>query len=277
MARSPGTYITEGLYAEDAASVNTPPKIRYFSPTSYLEGIATGTMTVYYSSETASGNTFTLDGNAMTVESESATQASLIIPSGSAGAVDFVMTDGNGETDTIASTDPGAFTYLPAPGTPILTSIESAMATTLSGLTTGGGYHYTWGTANQDDKVLQDADVVAEIRLSNEDNMDEPDGVDANSYLNSAYFEITVQTTMDDLKAKPIWAINAYHNKAIDDLKRAFGINYHLSDTCNSIMYRSHDREILQNGDLFTPGKITSLWRVDYAQDREDVSVNANT
>jgi len=276
MANKFGTiisHITNGLFETDDSGGTTPVRVRTIDPDEYLEGIATGTATITGIGFSANNNSVTIDGNSATISSQSTTEIQIVIPSGS-GTVDVIITnDDNAESDTLTN----GFTYLSAPGTPILTSIESAMATILSGLTTGGGYHYKWGTANQDDKVLQDANMVAEIRLSSEDNIDEPDGVDANSYLNSAFFEIIVQTTMDDVKSKPIWAVNAYHNKAIDDLKRAFGINYHLNNTANSIMYRSHDREILQNGDLFTPGKITSIWRVDYAQDREDVSINANT
>ena len=245
--------------------------IRGIDPDEYLEA-GGGTATITGTGFSASGNGVTIDGNVATIQDESTTVIHVTIPSGS-GTVDVVVTNADSDFDTLTN----GFTYIAAPGTPILTLIEAAMASTISGLTTGGGYHYNWGTSNQEDKVLQDADMVAEIYLTNEDNLDEPDGVDANSYLNSAFFEIRVQSTMDDLTDKPIWDVNAYHNKVIYDLKRAFGINYHLSNNANSIMYRTHRRENLPNGDLFTPGVVVSTWRVDYAQDRENPEINANT
>lgn len=253
-----------------------PVRIRTIVPELYLEA-GGGDLTIN-GDFSASGNSGTLQGNALSFSTETATQLVATIPAGSAAsAADLVITNAEAQTNTLAGTDVGGFSYVEAPGTPILTNIEAQMVTIIEAMTTVAGFQFTWGTANQPDKALQDAAMVAEIYLQNEDNLDEPDGVDSNSYLNAVFFEIKVQSTNTALAATPIFGVNAIHNKALDDLKKAFGTNYHLNNTANSIMYRNSTREVLPAGDLFTPGVMTSIWRVDYAQDREDVTVNANT
>jgi len=247
--------------------------IRSISPATSRES-GGGSATILMRQAGSTAGSVTIDGNAATVDTWTDTYIIVTIPAGSIGTGDVVVTAADSSFDTLTD----GFSYVADSTSPILSRIEASIASLIEGIQVVDGYNYDWGTSNQQDKALQDADTVAEIRLSTEENVDDDGGSDAGSYLNQAFFDIRVQTTMDTLEATPIFDVNDYHNKVVDDLKKVFGINYSLEDNCNSIMYRGiTERVVTENGDLFTPGHITTRWRVDYAQDRENPEVNANT
>lgn len=150
---------------------------------------------------------------------------------------------------------------------PILTDIEAAMKSLIQNMAVSGDYNYNWGTVNEDDMALC-VFPCAEIILTEDTSLDDPEGAWYQAYNNEATFNIVIRGKLDSVEKNPNYSINTVHNKALDDLKKLFGTVYHLSDTCDRIMYVSMNREIKKNGDVFMPGEMTTVWNVRYTQDR---------
>ena len=150
----------------------------------------------------------------------------------------------------------------------ILTTIESEMKTLIEGMTTAN-YNYTWGTVNNPDMAHQTF-PSAEIMLVREDNVDNTGGTWAQAYSNEAEFQIKVIPELSSEEEIPVYAINIEYNKALDDLKKVFGINYNLNGNCLTIMYRSAERINSSAGDVFRPGHLDTRWLIRYNQDRLD-------
>jgi len=150
----------------------------------------------------------------------------------------------------------------------ILTTIESEMKTLIEGMTTTS-YNYNWGTVNNPDMARQTF-PSAEIMMTMETNVDDPGGGWAQAYSNEAEFQIKVIPELSAEAEVPVYAINIEYNKALDDLKKLFGINYNLNGNCCSIMYRSAERINSTAGDNFRPGYLDTRWLVRYSQDRLD-------
>ena len=150
---------------------------------------------------------------------------------------------------------------------PILTDIEEAMKLAILGMTTGDGYNYNWHTVNEDDLALCTF-PCAEIGITEERNVDDPEGAWFQSYNNEVEFEIVVHGKLDSEEKNPNYAMRKVLNKALDDLKQLFGINYHITNTCDRIMYAGMTREIKMSGDVHVPGLMSTTWNVRYTQDR---------
>lgn len=155
-------------------------------------------------------------------------------------------------------------------GTPILTLAEAAMKSLVEGMTTDGGYNYNWGTVNEYDMALCTF-PSATIELEPEElNIDEPNGAWAGAYYNEDTFRIIVRGKLSDEHTDPNFQADDLLNKALDDLKQVFGIDYHLSGTVNVIMYRGCTRIIERSGDRFIPKRLETRWIVRYLQDRQN-------
>ena len=155
--------------------------------------------------------------------------------------------------------------------TPILTAIEEGMATLISGMTKGGGYYYDWGSVNELDKAVMTY-PAAQIEVVNEENLDDETGAWSQTYLQAAYYSIRVWTRLVEEMPAPYWEIDKELNMALDDLKKLFGVNYHVSDKCDLIMYKGMTREVIRTGDIFVPKSMLTQWRITYSQDRSDPS-----
>ena len=153
--------------------------------------------------------------------------------------------------------------------TPILTLIEEGMATLIGGMTKGGGYYYDWGSVNELDKSKM-VYPAAQIEIVNEECMDSEDGAWADTYLQTAYYQIRVWTRLVDETSAPYWDIDKELNMALDDLKKLFGTNYHVSGKCDLIMYKGMQRETIRTGDIFVPKSMLTQFRITYTQDRTD-------
>jgi len=173
-------------------------------------------------------------------------------------------------------TDSNEVTVSTPAATPILSRIEAAMLALIEGMTIAGGYYYDWGDCNERDMAIKDAYPNAEIYLSDEENDDDINGDHSNAYENRATFEIRVHGKLSAIQDNPEFSINAEHNKALDDLKKLFGTNYTVSDTCNTILYRGSRREKANHGDVLVPTILITTWEISYAQDRQSVANNAN-
>jgi len=157
----------------------------------------------------------------------------------------------------------------------MLNRIEDAIKNRILGMKKGE-YNFTWGTVNEPDQVKQRL-PSAEIRLIDENNIDDPDGAWSQAYMQECTYEILVRTHLNKEASIPDFEIDKELNLALEDLKKAFGTNYNLGNsTCAMIMYRNMRRITHASGDIITPKHMITSWRVTYTQDRESPSTSAD-
>ncbi|MEA3346964.1 MAG: hypothetical protein U9Q21_02605 [Candidatus Auribacterota bacterium] len=152
---------------------------------------------------------------------------------------------------------------------PILTRIEQKMKAALEGISINDGYYFNHGTVGQRDqaKVLYPAHYID--LLPEEENLDDPEGAHANAYINRDDWEITTMGKLQVKKAIPVEAIKIVLNRTLHDLKRVFGIDYHLgSSGCWKIQYRGCRRIFHGSGDILHPCKLITRWSTYYHQNR---------
>jgi len=154
----------------------------------------------------------------------------------------------------------------------ILSKIEDGMYDLISGITIGDGYNFDWGTVNEPDTAKQTF-PSAEIVLESENNLDETGGVWSGAYEQEAIFVIRVRTELSNEVDTPAYTINIELNKALEDLKKLFGINYSVSDSCDTIMYRGMIRTVDRSNDILRPAYMDTRWRVAYTQDRTNPAI----
>ena len=155
--------------------------------------------------------------------------------------------------------------------TPILTKIETAMCSAIAGIRKVDGYYLDWATVNEPDVVKQDF-PSAEIILESEICLDEQSTAWNMAYNQEATFNIRVRVTLENEEEVPLYEINKRLNLALDDLKRLFGINYTLTDSCETIMYNGAQRIVGLENDIFRPAYLETKWIVRYTQVRTDPS-----
>ena len=152
--------------------------------------------------------------------------------------------------------------------TPILTEIEESMASAIEGLRKANGYYYDWGTVNNTDEAQQTF-PSAEIAIVEEVCLDEAGGAWSGAYLQELTVDIKIRTELMNEESQPIYAINAELNKAVEDLKKLFGINYTISENCETIMYKGMHRVNDLNNDIFRPTYVIVRFMIRYTQDRD--------
>jgi len=150
---------------------------------------------------------------------------------------------------------------------PIITNIETAMKTAIDAMTVVGGYNYNWNSPHQPDLALASFPCCV-ILIESERCVDDQNGSDERVYTNEIDFLLIVTGQLSSTTDIPNYSINAEHNKSLDDLKKVFGTNYHITNTCDKIMYLGMEREIKKNGDIYVPGEMATRWKVYYRQDR---------
>jgi len=152
-------------------------------------------------------------------------------------------------------------------GIPLLTLIRREMASLVGSMTIVGGYNYDWGAINNRNYAIGNF-PRAEFYCS-EENVDEKEGTSSQDYTNQADFEIRVAGKLTTSSTNPLFDINDVFDMATDDLKKVFGINNNVNDTCNVILYKGFKRtESSGSGDQFIPAKMTVRFKVFYSQDR---------
>jgi len=156
----------------------------------------------------------------------------------------------------------------------ILNKIESGMVETISTVTKGNGYFFDWGTINEPD-VGKQIFPSAEIIIDNESCLDDKEGVWSRAYEQECVYLIRVRVALDNETVTPAYEINKELNRALNDLKRAFGRDYSASDSCDTIMYMGMTRIPDRNNDVFRPAYMDTKWRVRYTQDRSEPTINA--
>lgn len=155
----------------------------------------------------------------------------------------------------------------------ILTSIEEAMASAISGMSTGDGYLLDWGTVNEPDVAKQEF-PSAEIMLQTEECIDDTDTAWSGAYNQEATYLIRVRAALDNEEAIPLYEINKVLNQALSDLKRLFGIHYTVSGNCEMIMYRGSERVTDGRNDILRPKFLDTRWLVKYVQKRTEPTQN---
>lgn len=159
--------------------------------------------------------------------------------------------------------------------TPILTSIEHAMAEHIEDMSVGTGYYFDWGSVNEPDVAKQEF-PSAEIVLESETCLDETGGVWSQAYEQEAVFVIRVRVALDNETERPLYEVNDELNKAVEDLKKLFGTEYTVSDSCETIMYRGMTRVTDKSNDIFRPAYADTRWLVRYTQDRKEPHLFSN-
>ena len=157
----------------------------------------------------------------------------------------------------------------------MLTTIETNMADAILAAEEGP-YFFSWGSVNEPDQAKQEF-PSAEIRLVDEENLDEDGGVHAGAYSNRASYEMVVKARLghEVMSGAQVYSINEELNKALSDLKKIFGVNYNLG-ACFKIMYRGMARESEAMGDLLVPKRMIVKFDVWYMQDRGDPTTGAD-
>ena len=64
-------------------------------------------------------------------------------------------------------------------------------------------------------------------------------------------------------------------NKNFPNLKKLFGTNYHVSDSCDLIMYTGCQRVADARNDIFRPSHMDVRFTVRYTQDRQTPETSA--
>lgn len=155
--------------------------------------------------------------------------------------------------------------------TPILTKIETEMAERIAALRQADGYFLDWGTVNEPD-VAKQSFPSAEIMLDYEACIDDTDTAWSDGYNQEAHYIIRVRGALANEENTPYYEINKVLNMAVEDLKRLFGINYTVSDSCETIYYQGAQRVSDRSNDIFRPAYVETQWLVKYTQTRKDPS-----
>lgn len=159
------------------------------------------------------------------------------------------------------------------PPTPILDRAEKAMASLVAGIVTSDGYNFSWGIVNEQDEsigdfpraVIDPSDAVAD----KETNQDSLSGTGSRDYTNEVIFTVLVKGELPDFSTNPLFEIRSTLRKALDDLKRLFGIHLNLDSNCDNIMYAGSQIESLVRNDVQRPAQLRTFWKVIYSQDRQ--------
>lgn len=164
------------------------------------------------------------------------------------------------------------------PGTPILTLAEAQLKTLIEDMSIATGYFFNWGTSTNPDEAAG-TDLASLIEPVNpfEINKDNPYGAHSGAYLNECQYRVTVRPKLTSEQTLPNWEVRAFWHKAVDDLKKRFGLDdgSTLNGTVQHFAYMRTLQYIERAGDVFKPGRIEVYFRCMYHQDRADPSVNA--
>jgi hypothetical protein len=196
-----------------------------------------------------------------------------LVPDEAAGESEVVVTNTDYEQGSAGMIDVSA--------TPVVVSdciIVDALANAarlIQSMRIANGYNYDWGVSNIEDIALATF-PSAVIRATVEEDIDE-DGAHASAYQNMLYFDIAIRQVTPSETNAPLHDARVYFYRAIDDIKKLFGNNYHLDSTVDCMLYISTDFDLtrLANNDIFTPYEIITKWKARYTQSRVLPAIHA--
>lgn len=245
-------------------------RLRYITPTT--SRLAGRDAVIVCAAAGTSGATVLVGATPATVLVQTDTRLDVTLPAKAAGFYDITVTNGAGMTDTLTN----AILYL-AIGTPILTLAEAEIKALVTAMSIASGYNFDWcAGANMEDMAQQATYPYAVVRaMPNEENLDQPNGADSGLYINRARMIIDVRIALQTEGTNPNEAMRAECYKALDDLKRLFGLYGSLVGVIDSILYQGCTIATEKPGDRFIPGMMSTEWELRYVQDRQNPSIAA--
>jgi hypothetical protein len=158
---------------------------------------------------------------------------------------------------------------------PILTRQQTYLASAIQGLRIVDGYFYDWGLSNLRDEAakLEAGYPNAVIEINREVNQDQQGSAHAGAYDNYATCTIRVAQDAAALGEDPRYSLNPEQEKALDDIKRFFGLDPQIGGLSNSVQYKEWRRSFTKNGDVLRPGEMELDFEIWYTQDRQQPSL----
>lgn len=151
---------------------------------------------------------------------------------------------------------------------PIIQDCIARIKSNIAGMSVADGYNFGWGSVQEYDLNRMEF-PAAVVRLSDREvNEDNPNGVHAQAYHNRVPVFIQVYLWKDEYGNYPEDEIKIEYFKALDDLKRVFGIDFFLGGSCTKIMYKQFRFIKSDSGDGHIPITMLTNWDVYYIQDR---------
>lgn len=158
---------------------------------------------------------------------------------------------------------------------PILTKIEEGIASYILSIARSTVYYFDWRCVNERD-IANQTFPSAEIFIEDEECQDLEDGVWAGGYNQHVNVTIRVRVETDVEESNPSYDVDKELNKALDDLKRMFGNQYTVSDSCDTMMYRGMSRVVDGANNILRAKYMDTRWLVKYTQDRKDPTNYSN-
>jgi hypothetical protein len=158
---------------------------------------------------------------------------------------------------------------------PVLTKIEEGIESYILTIRRSTDYYFDWYTVNETD-VASQTFPSAEIFIDSEECQDEEDGVWAGGYNQHVYLTIRVRMETANEETNPTYDINKELNKALDDLKRMFGNQYTVSDSCDTMMYKGMIRVLDRSNNILRASYMDTQWFIKYTQDRKNPTSYSN-
>jgi hypothetical protein len=131
------------------------------------------------------------------------------------------------------------------------------------------GYNFDWSVEgmNEDDEAFGSF-PKAYIQSPVETNMDQLNDSHAQAYANEVLFIVDCKGILPEFDYNPGFALRSVLRKALDDLKKLFGTNNSVNNTCDVIFYKSSQVVPVKMNDVMKPGFLRTQWLVVYSQDR---------
>ena len=160
----------------------------------------------------------------------------------------------------------------------ILDNVELNMKIRILGITKATGYNFDWKVVNEPDEAAVPGYPRVVIESPAETNTDSPNTPNCQAYTNYVLFTMYA-------KGDQAWSncsnftIRSLLRMIMDDLKRCFGpkpdargivMGDSVNDSCDMILYRSHQILNQDQNDIQRPSKIKIQWLVKYCQDRAE-------
>jgi len=148
-----------------------------------------------------------------------------------------------------------------------ITTIAGEIKSLIAGMTTAGGYHYTWGTLNQPDDARISAYPCAYIQYKTENAVD---GIAGLYGMQNAEFTISVDYKITPtLTEQPEFTAGSALDKALADLCAVFSANStgHLPLSQEAVIsFKSSEKIANNRGLAHRPTQLVTKWNIYYHQ-----------
>ena len=163
----------------------------------------------------------------------------------------------------------------------ILDNIEIEIGCLIKGMRKADYYNYDWSIVNEEDEafgsfpraIIDPRDTLADKEVSR----DTLSGIGSRDYTNEVIFTILVSGELPAFNNNPAFARRSSFRKALDDLKKLFGVNNQLRGKCDNIMYVASQIEPVRKNDVLGAAQLRAMFKVVYSQDRQDPTLYASS